>query len=149
MLKLAASNIVTNAVNGNRSTTATDVWSAGDSLSTTYEGIYDIDLSVAPLGNLTQVLLDTAATPQGPAADSSFDAASAAALNASIPALGLGGVAAITQVYKTTVKTTILSWTSRSTCNGSGNIKLAWIFTILGKYYRWSVSRRRYCDDYH
>lgn len=104
MLKLAASTIVTNAVNGNRSTTATDVWSAGDSLSTTYEGIYDIDLSVAPLGNLTQVLADTAATPQGPAADSSFDAASAAALNASIPALGLGGVAAITQVYKTTVK---------------------------------------------
>ena len=56
MLKLAASTIVTNAVNGNRSTTATDVWSAGDSLSTTYEGIYDIDLSVASSGTLSQVL---------------------------------------------------------------------------------------------
>ena len=105
MLKLAASNIVTNAVNGNRSTTATDVWSAGDSLSTTYEGIYDINFTGALKGTLTQVLTDTAADPQGAAADTTFDSADAAATNAAIGASAtLLAVATNTLVYKTAVK---------------------------------------------
>lgn len=63
MLKLAASQIITKAIDANRATNATDVWITGDSLSTTYEGIYDINLSVPSIGTLTQILASSAILP--------------------------------------------------------------------------------------
>ena len=105
MVKLAASTIVANAVNANRATTATDVWSTGDFAGNrALNNVYNIDLTVAPRGTLTQVLTDTAANPQGAAAESRLTTAQAAALNASLTAAGLAGVAGATNVYKTTVK---------------------------------------------
>ena len=104
MLKLAASNIVDNAISSGATTRATHVWSTGDSFGTTaLDGIYDINFGTA-LGSLSQVLTDSSTSPQGAASDSRLTTSNAADLNDAITNAGLAGVAAITQVYKTTVK---------------------------------------------
>lgn len=105
MVKLAASVIVGNAIAGNKTTTGTEVWRTGDVASNqNLSNIYNLDLTVAPKGTMTQVLADTAANPQGAAAEANLTAAQAGALTAAIANAGLNAVAGATNVYKTTVK---------------------------------------------
>jgi len=105
MVKLAASVIVGNAIAGDRATTGTDVWGTGDAASNqNLANIYNLDLTVAPKGTMTAVLADTAANPQGAAAEANLTAQQAAALTAAIANAGLNAVAGATNVYKTTVK---------------------------------------------
>lgn len=110
-IKYAAHTIINSAIEANGAapvTTGSSVWPTGDKLgNTSMAGIYNLDLSGAPLGTMSQVLTDSSTSPGGASADPVLNASlsTAQALNASLKANpALTPVLNGWLVYRTTVK---------------------------------------------